>query len=230
MVTAAVVAAAVAPGVALLAYVYWKDRFATEPVRLVFRLFAAGMFVVFPTMVVQRMFVVALEPGMWTYAFGISALAEEFVKWFVFVFTVYRHREFDEPYDGIVYAAAVSLGFATLENVLYALSYRTSFADLFFRALLPVSGHALFGIAMGYSFGQAKFAGSRRAERLRLLFALAVPWLWHGAFDAVLLADRDPWELAVFMAICWGYAGWKLHRANARSPYHPTFADDEVRM
>ena len=48
-----------------------------------------------------------------------SAVTEEFAKWFVVFYTVYIHQRFNDYYDGIIYAVACSLGFATLENILY---------------------------------------------------------------------------------------------------------------
>ena len=104
---------------------------------------------------------------------------EELLKWSVLYSIIFNHTEFDEPYDGIVYAASVSLGFATLENILYAVYFPSSFTTLMLRALLPVSGHALFGIMMGYYIGKAKFATKSRVRRY-LLLSLTLPFLWHG--------------------------------------------------
>ncbi|MER3422235.1 MAG: hypothetical protein C4293_02395, partial [Nitrospiraceae bacterium] len=36
--------------------------------------------------------------------------------------TVYHESEFDEPLDGIIYTAALALGFASMENWLYLLA------------------------------------------------------------------------------------------------------------
>lgn len=76
------------------------------------------------------------------------------MKWFVLYHLIFRHEAFDEPYDGIVYAVAVSLGYATLENIIYAFLNAASFSALMIRALLPVSAHALFGVMMGYYLGR----------------------------------------------------------------------------
>ncbi|WP_249664295.1 PrsW family glutamic-type intramembrane protease, partial [Lysinibacillus sp. D4B1_S16] len=65
-----------------------------------------------------------------------SSVVEEFFKWFVLLIAIYNHVEFDDPYDGILYGASISLGFATIENVLYLLSCGLDTA--FMRALLPV--------------------------------------------------------------------------------------------
>ena len=62
--------------------------------------------------------------------------------------SVYAHVQFDEHYDGIVYGTSVSLGFATLENILYLVGHGVEYA--FTRALLPVSSHALFGVVMDF--------------------------------------------------------------------------------
>jgi hypothetical protein len=74
---------------------------------------------------------------------------------------VFHWREFDEPLDGVIYGVAVSLGFATLENLLYL--DRMGLAIAWQRAVFAVPAHALFGGAMGYYAGRAKF--DRRAAR-----------------------------------------------------------------
>ncbi len=69
--------------------------------------------------------------------------------------SVYPHAHFDEHYDGIVYGASVSLGFATLENILYLIGHGVEHA--FVRALLPVSCHALIGVIMGFTLEKPVF-------------------------------------------------------------------------
>ncbi|MGC7950656.1 PrsW family glutamic-type intramembrane protease, partial [Bacillus sp. II_CA] len=84
----------------------------------------------------------------------------------------YNHVEFDDPYDGILYGASISLGFATIENVLYLLSFGLDTA--FMRALLPVSSHALFGVVMGYYYGRAKFSKLAKTKEM-IAMALCAP-------------------------------------------------------
>ena len=52
-------------------------------------------------------------------AFLLAAIPEEFFKLLTVLIFVYKKPAFDEPYDGIIYGAVASLGFATLENILY---------------------------------------------------------------------------------------------------------------
>lgn len=105
-----VLAAAIAPGLALLAYFYWKDRYDTEPLSMVSKMFVTGALIVLPIMIVQRGLMIWLGESPFAFSFVISAGVEEFFKWFVLYHIVFNHTEFDEPYDGIVYATAVSLG------------------------------------------------------------------------------------------------------------------------
>lgn len=90
----------------------------------------------------------------------MTSTLEEFFKWLIIIVALYKHVEFDDPYDGILYGASVSLGFATVENILYLLNY--GMGEAFLRALLPVSSHALFGVVMGYYIGRAKFTSIKK--------------------------------------------------------------------
>jgi len=224
-------AAAIAPGLALLAYFYWKDRYDAEPLKLVIRLFAAGMLIVLPAMLLQRGLMLWLGDSPFVFSFVISAGLEELLKFFVLYFLIFHHAEFDEPYDGIVYATAVSLGFATLENVLYAILQPVTFGTLLARALLPVSGHALFGVFMGYALGKAKFSKGSQV-RLQLALALIIPVMWHGLFDFMMLTLPSAWMwVAVpFMLLLWLRAIRRVNSANAVSPFRMLKREEEIKL
>ena len=226
-----VIAAAVAPGLALLAYFYLKDRYDSEPVAMVARFFVYGMLLVFPTMVLQQALADVMGGNPLLFAFGLTGLIEEFVKWFVLYYAIYKHTAFDEPYDGIVYAVSVSLGFATLENIIYAMIHPFSFSSLMYRAVLPVSGHALFGVLMGYAIGKAKFDAPAREKRM-LAKSLLVPVFWHGLFDYILVQEdtRRIWLIVPVMLFLWARALWKVNRANARSPFRAVRREEEIKM
>lgn len=149
-----ILSAGVAPALALMSFFYLKDRF-SEPITLIARNFIFGMLLVFPIMFIQYVF---QAEGIINHpvseSFLLVGLLEEFFKWFIFMYAIYHHAEFDAHYDGIVYAVAISLGFATLENILYLFTNGINYA--FIRAFFPVSSHALFGVIMGYYFGKAK--------------------------------------------------------------------------
>jgi RsiW-degrading membrane proteinase PrsW (M82 family) len=88
--------------------------------------------------------------------------------------------------DGIVYSASLALGFAAVENALYVLG--SGLEAGYVRALLPVPGHAFFGVVMGYFLAKARFhPGRKRHESLTR--ALFVPASMHGAFNYLMSSN-----------------------------------------
>lgn len=209
--------AAAAPGILLLCYFYLKDKYHSEPIRIVARMFLAGALVVLPIIVILS----AVRPYIgdtFVVSVGLSAGLEEFIKWFIVYFLIYKNEVFDEPYDGIVYAVAVSLGFATVENIFYAL-LQPDFVSLLLRAMLPVTAHAMFGVTMGYYLGRAKFAKDR--ERTYIGLSLLYPAGYHALFNGVMLIS-EWWLVAAvpLMIYLWVRTNGKVRRANSRSPYN----------
>lgn len=207
----AVITAGLAPGLALLSYFYLKDKYEAEPIAMVFRIFIFGALLVFPIMFIQ--YVLEVE-GVFTQhflkAFFSVGLLEEFFKWFILFYTVYQHMEFDEQYDGIVYGAALSLGFATLENIFYLFANGVQFAVG--RALLPVSSHALFGVIMGFYLGKAKF--SPKEKRKWIFISFLFPFILHGVYDYILLSLKKWIYIMVpFMLFLWWFGLRKVKLA-----------------
>lgn len=231
MLLLSVISSAVAPGLALLTYFYLKDKYDQEPLHMVLKVFLLGFLIVFPVMIIQRGLVLGLDGGIYVNSFLISAGVEECLKWFVLYHMIYNHTEFDEPYDGILYAVAISLGFATIENVMYAWYSGASFGPMLIRALLPVSGHAMFGVIMGYHMGRAKFSQGKRTNGI-LFISLLLPWLWHGIYDFLLnsTANYWIWFIIPLMAFLWYGGMGKVARANNRSPFRFLKREEEVNL
>ncbi|NIK77557.1 RsiW-degrading membrane proteinase PrsW (M82 family) [Paenibacillus castaneae] len=226
-----ILTAAIAPGIALLTYLYLRDRYDAEPIYMVARMFVLGILVVVPIMVIQRGLEISLGDHSVLFAYVESAGVEEFLKWFILYHVIYNHTEFDEPYDGIVYASSISLGFATLENVLYAIYSPATFGTMLMRALLPVSGHALFGIMMGYYLGKAKFAPKKQSFYF-LAISLALPVLLHGTYDWIMITVRTNWMWFIipFMIVLWIWGLRKMNHANSRSPFRFLVREDEIKL
>jgi protease PrsW len=213
-----ILSAGIAPGLALLCYFYLKDQYDSEPITIVIRTFLFGALLVFPIAFIQ--YVLNTEniiQSVWVDAFFATGLLEEFFKWFILIYTVFQHVAFDEPYDGIVYGAAVSLGFATSENLVYLFTNGLEFAVG--RAFLPVSSHALFGVIMGFYIGKGKFTSSSR--QLWLALSLFLPFLLHGIYDYILLTQQN-WLFIMlpFMTFLWWLGLRKVKRARALSTQH----------
>jgi len=226
-----IVTAAIAPGLSLLTFLYLKDKYEAEPIYMVARMFILGALIVIPIMVLQRGVTILLGDDIYTTAFLQSALVEELFKWFVLFHVIYNHTEFDEPYDGIIYASSISLGFATVENLLYSFFMPTNFSAMLLRALLPVSGHALFGVLMGYYLGRAKFT-KQNNKKLLLILSIFVPFILHGTYDWIILMFENDWLLLIipFMLVLWVFSLTKVKSANLRSPFRYVRGRDNLKL
>jgi RsiW-degrading membrane proteinase PrsW (M82 family) len=188
-----VAASALVPSFLLIWYFRSRDL-NPEPSRVVWATFWLGVATVVPVLLVALplMHVLSGLPspelrGV-SYALLTAAVPEELFKFLVVVGYAARHKEFDEPMDGIVYGAVASLGFATLENVLYVSGGGLGMALM--RALTAVPAHAFMGAIMGYYVGQARFAAP---ERRAGLYALGyfLPMTIHALYDAPLLMLKE---------------------------------------
>jgi RsiW-degrading membrane proteinase PrsW (M82 family) len=128
-------------------------------------------------------------------SFFISALVEEAFKFTFLYFLYFRNDNFNEWFDGIVYAVFISLGFAAIENVLYVTDPSLGgFETGLYRAVFSVPGHAMFGVGMGYFMGLAKF--KPRAKYLITSFISS--WAFHGMYN-LLVSFNQTIFLAFFI-------------------------------
>jgi RsiW-degrading membrane proteinase PrsW (M82 family) len=185
---------AVAPGATLVIFILLNDRYDREPARLLIKVFLMGMLVTLPTIVVEllgQMFnVFAGTLGKAVEAFVVVGLSEEYFKRRVVMRYAYYHPAFNEKLDGIVYCSLTALGFATLENIFYVLSYYPMDNTIWItRALVSVPVHMLLGIIMGYYLSLAKYCQHPGKCRGYMTRSLLIPALLHGAFDFVLMSE-----------------------------------------
>jgi RsiW-degrading membrane proteinase PrsW (M82 family) len=180
---------AVAPGLFLLWYFYHRDKYEREPKKLLFKVFFFGCLTVIPAiifeLILEKIFnaFTAGVINVFLVCFIVVSPVEEILKYFVVRNWAYNRPEFDEIMDGIVYAVSASLGFATLENIIYVLSNGLGVGLI--RAFLAVPGHAMYGAIMGYFLGRAKL-NCLRSSRL-ILTGLLLAILFHGLYDFLLL-------------------------------------------
>lgn len=191
---------ALAPPAAFLVYILRHDRAEPEPPGFVVRMLLSGVVAVIPAAIAEG---VLLESGLFPdggllraglQSFLVIAPAEELVKFLAVLLFAWKSRNFNEPNDGIVYSAAVSIGFAMAENLLYVLEHGLGTGIA--RALTAIPGHAFTGVLMGRCIGAARFS-PRQGRRTGLLMAgLALAWFFHGLYDTFVLSGTG-WALMV---------------------------------
>ena len=181
-----------APVAIIALYIYIRDKYEKEPLLSLLKALLMGVFIVLPIVFIEditRQFA-DLFPGFLNPLFSgfcVASLTEEGFKFLAFMMFFWRSRNFNERFDGIVYAVFISLGFAAIENLFYV--YRGGYEVGLLRALTAVPAHALFGTAMGYHLGNARFYPGKRMNQLFLAFF--VPFSWHGLYDSLLTGKKE---------------------------------------
>ncbi len=195
--------AALAPVVIILFYVYFRDKYEKEPLGLLLMSILAGAIIVLPVILVEQL-ISSMNPfsesGSLKIAYAaydgflVASLVEESFKFLALYLLLWNNKNFNEKFDGIVYAVFISLGFAAVENVMYVSQGGLNVALV--RALTAVPAHALFGVRMGYFTGIARMYPELRKSYLFMAFFY--PFMLHGFYDFILMAE-SAWLLLLFV-------------------------------
>jgi protease PrsW len=206
--TPLLLAAATLPSMAIAYWIYSQDHHESEPSGMLLWAFVCGCLSTIPAAIFQSFFKFMENPNSLfdtaIFAFGIVAVSEELSKYVLLRRFIYPQKDFNEPFDGIIYGVMVGLGFATLENVLYVLKAGPNgFSTALARAFTAVPAHAAFGVLMGAYIGLAKFIPQKAAIYTIIGIGLAV--FFHGAYDFFLMQQvyEGMAGLAIFTLI-WG--------------------------
>ena len=88
----------------------------------------------------------------------IIGFIQEYLKYAGVRFTVFGSSEFDERVDGIIYGAAIGVGFATVLNINYVVSSGGVHLGIgVMRTVIVTLAQASFAGVSGYFLGRAKF-------------------------------------------------------------------------
>ena len=185
--------AAILPAAFLLRYIYRRDTIEKEPGSLLLLLLVFGVLSALCAGILEWIgtyvlsFTLDSDSPYYTvvFAFLVVAVAEEGCKLFFLYRGTWRNPNFSHLFDGIVYSAFVSLGFAAFENIKYVFTYGLSVALP--RALLSIPGHLGFSVFMGVFYGYAKrceLQGDTAGKRKNLLIGYLLAVFLHGFYDA----------------------------------------------
>ena len=128
-------------------------------------------------------------------------IVEEGLKFFIFYKFVCSSKDYDEPMDAIVYAVCISLGFATLENIMYVFNSSTSAAMYvaILRGLTAVPAHALFGLTMGLMFINYSFI---KKNNYNLSMCFIYPMLMHATYN-FLVGHTNVFLVIIILIVSW---------------------------
>ncbi len=212
------------PGFLIILFVYFMDKYEKEDWLPISICFLLGALSTIPILQLERLGLAKSidDPtdilSMLAYSFLFIALIEECSKYAALMIYPYRQSFFNEPFDGIIYAVAIAMGFATLENFLYASRFNLNAVVL--RSFTAVPAHASFAVIQGYFAGKAKFKPEKRWQLMGagLLTSICL----HGLYDFFILqqAYKNLAVLAFFTLSVSLYLSLQLIQAHQKnSPF-----------
>jgi RsiW-degrading membrane proteinase PrsW (M82 family) len=156
---------ALVPAAIWLIFFYLQDRAEPEPKGYVLGVFILGAALAAAVGVplVENVFRVShwiYTDTMTKIVGGILAVGftQEFLKYAAVRYSIYHSDEYDEPTDGVIYATAAGLGYATVLNINFVVSNGgvDLGAGVIHMAVVALAQAAFSGIT-GYFLGRAKF-------------------------------------------------------------------------
>lgn len=201
--------ASILPSALLMMMVYKNDKVEKEPENLLIKTFLLGIVSAIIAIVAEltlgKIVAAFVEPGTALYtlieAFIIVALMEEVAKFIMLKTASWKDKNFNYTFDAIVYAVFTSLGFATIENILYVLS--NGFLVAIIRAISAVPAHMTFGVFMGIYYGKAKVCeknGDIKGKKYNLIKSVLIPTVLHGLYDYCLM-ESMALSLIIFVVL-----------------------------
>lgn len=182
----------ISPGIFIMVTIYNLDEYDKEPLWLLAIAFIFGAInlhldidildFLFSLITAENDFIRIGEEAL---SVGFT---EELLKFLVVILIIYPNKNFDEPFDGIVYSVFVGMGFATAENMTFVLQGGAGLAVM--RMLSAVPAHFVFAVIMGYYLGKAK--SSKNSQFLFIGLSLLIPVLIHSLYDYFLFLDFVP--------------------------------------
>ena len=190
---------AIIPPLIFLTTIWFVDKIEKEPKLIIFALFSLGALSCIPIAFSELFLGIFnfFEEESFIYIFIdnflVVACSEEIGKFIILFLVTWWSKHFNYKYDAIVYAVSVSLGFATLENVLYVLTSQLSEQNglevAILRMLMAIPGHFTDGVFMGLFYGISKEFHCKKKNAYMFLTLIAtcfVPICLHGFYDFCL--------------------------------------------
>jgi RsiW-degrading membrane proteinase PrsW (M82 family) len=163
------------PAFIWMAFFYIQDRLESEPKGYVLGVFLLGA--VLASAVGIPLVDNVFRVSHWIYADTLTTIlgsilvvgfVQEFIKYAAVRYSIYNSAEFDEATDGVIYATAAGLGYATVLNIQFVIANGgVALGSSVIRMVVVALAQASFAGITGYFLGRAKFAQK--------------PWWWLPA-------------------------------------------------
>jgi len=190
-----------------LVTIWWLDRYEREPIWLIILSFIwgglGGTCLAIGLSAGPQAGLIALfgdDIGVALTTVGVAPMVEEFTKGLVFLPLVFS-RQIDTETDGLMYGAAVGLGFAAIENLLYYAGagdaiFETIVVRSLFSSIVHCVASSLVGIGVGWAMHR----------RLSAIWAVVVGYICavmvHGTWNGLAVLTERSGQGIVFILSC----------------------------
>lgn len=209
----------VPPLIAFLIYIYLRYKFTKWSFSLLFKSFLWGMVSIFLVLLVQ---VAANYLGLdklsnirrvLFYALVITAFFAELGKFIILKGYIYPKEVFKTPIDGMIFSVMISMGFATMNNILYFINIPDLTVNIP-NALTSGPANAIFGVMMGFFLGLGKL---RKMRFIDSMTGLAAAIFFHALYSFCLLTKdyKLLWAFfisSIIIAVSLWIAGMRIHK------------------
>jgi RsiW-degrading membrane proteinase PrsW (M82 family) len=216
------------PGLFWLWFFLRQDIYRPEPRTLIALTFVLGCMATIPASIIEAIFRgdVDLDEGASLSTVAATMLlvvgpVEEVCKFAVVRLKPYRSRYFDEPMDGLVYAAAASLGFASLENLFYVAKFGPEV--MIGRAPLSTVAHLVFGSIWGYALGVHHASAHNRTGLV--VISLGVASIVHATFNVTVFTLPLAAVALVIGGGVWAFGRFKWGQRNSPFRYRRNYPE-----
>jgi len=165
---------------------YLREDAHPESNRMILKIFFYGMLVAFFAIFLEKGFQEIIKNSLLVIFFG-GAFIEEYLKYLVVRFGVFKNSEMDEPPDLLLYMIISALGFAALENILVLNNYHPiltavgALQVMGWRFISATFLHALCSGILGYFLALSFYHLRKRI--IYFIFGLFLATLLHGIYN-----------------------------------------------
>ena len=225
-------------GSIIAAIAYFGDRYEREPLFRIFNAIILGITSTIFIIIVKKIFpfpTYASNPS-WGNTILVSYFSagflEELAKFVMILCFIYKWDDFNEYYDGPLYAGLVGIGFAISENLGYMLKPLVNLVvsnasfDVNSLRLIALNvlvkyrlypGHFLFGFIAGYFIAKAKFKDEEEGkarERIYIFIGFVIALFLHGTFNTIAKMGNFITFIGyvMFLVLLVVFIGWKSLR------------------
>ena len=212
------IVSAITPPLLIVLFIYRNDLYEKEPHKLLITTFFLGCFLVIP-MILLELITEKIFKNIFIFSMIGIALVEEGVKYIALLKFNFPKKDFNEPYDGIIYSLVLTMGFALVENIMYVVGSGSEGASVsVLRMLTAIPMHATCGIVMGYFLGMAKMKEKNKTKNL--ILSMIFPVIIHGLYNYFIFVNLFGLSLIiVFFGVRYSLKAIKIHQDS--SPFKP---------